>query len=179
MYPGEYTVVVESQYAKQIAQARHEISILPASLTLSRGQKGEVLIKNLSAHEIDLAGFTLQSDVGFVFPRFTIIKQGGTLTVPPARVRGQGITLLDTHRTIVASLEETVTTHTSQSAVPARTVSTQGSQATVATRNVATTTADQPSLIPNGVIRIGNDAEVASHSRVGSFLARLARVLGF
>ncbi len=179
MYPGEYTVVVESQYAKQIAQARHEISILPASLTLSRGQKGEVVIKNLSAHEIDLGGFTLQSDVGFVFPRFTIIKQGGTLTVPPARVRGQGITLLDTHRTIVASLEETVTTHTSQSAMLARIVSTQGSQATVATKNVVTTTADQPSLIPSGVIRIGNDAEVSSHSRVGSFLARLARVLGF
>jgi hypothetical protein len=178
-YPGEYTVVVESRYAKQIAQARHEISILPASLTLSRGQKGEVIIKNLSAHEIDLGGFTLQSETGFVFPKFTIIKQGGALTVPPARVVGQvtGVVLLDTHSTVVASVEKAPTTFIARSSSPARTVSTTSQTATVFTDITAATTI--PTLtVPSGVIRIGNDARVSEQSRVGSFFARLARMLG-
>ncbi len=179
-FAGEYTVVLESRYAKQLAQARHEISILPASLTLSRGQKGEVIIKNLSAHEIDLGGFTLLSDTRFVFPKFTIIKQGGALAVPPMRVAGQGtgIALLDTHGTVVASVETVSKASAPRLSSPARTVSTQGNQATVAATNIATTTTVSPSPVPSGVIRIGNDAAVPEQGKVGGFFARLARMLG-
>lgn len=179
-YPGEYTVVVEARYAKQIAQARHEITILPASLTLARGQKGELTIKNLSAHEIDLGGFTLQSETGFIFPKFTIIKQGGTLTVPSARVAGQEteIALLDTHHSVVASLPRSSPNHIARSSVPARVVSMQEDQKSATVAAVHDATAAETPLVPPGVIRIGNAAEAPEQSRIGNLLARLARMLG-
>ncbi len=177
-YPGEYTVVVEAQYGKQVAQARHEISVLPASLTLSRGQEGEIIIKNLSVYEIDLGGFTLQSDTSFVFPKFTIIKQGGTLTVPPTRVigNGTGIVLFDTHRSVIASVGKVPTAHVARLDSSARTVSTQGDQ--TATINAAAVTPTETPVVPNGVIRIGNNTEVSEQSRIGRFFHRLARMLG-
>jgi hypothetical protein len=103
-YPGEYIVVVDAEYAKQHAQARSEITVLPTSFTVTRGVGGEVVIKNLSSEEVDVGGFALQ-DTPFVFPKFTVIKAGGTLTVPPTRFFGtQPIALLDGAHASVAAI---------------------------------------------------------------------------
>ena len=85
LYPGEYTVVVEGVYSKQIAQTRHEITVLPVSFTLSRGTQGELLLSNHSSEEMDIGGFTLQGTTSFLFPKHTIIKAGGVLTIPATR----------------------------------------------------------------------------------------------
>ena len=105
-YPGEYVVVIHAAFGKQSAMARHEITVLPASFVLSYTTNGNLVITNTSSHEVDLGGFTLQSEKIFIFPRFTILKAGGKLVVGEERI-GKGspfVTLKDAAHTVVASL---------------------------------------------------------------------------
>lgn len=103
-YPGEYTVVVEGEFAKQYALARHELTVLPVSFTLGMTETGDVTIKNSAKYEVDLGGFMLSGVNVFTFPKYTILKSGGTLTIPKARIGGgQNIALYDTQRTLVTS----------------------------------------------------------------------------
>jgi hypothetical protein len=88
-YPGEYIVVVEGSFAKQKAQARHEITVLPVALSISRTGNGDVVLKNNSKQEVDLGGFTLQGVSTLVFPKLTLLKAGGTLTISAKRLNAQ------------------------------------------------------------------------------------------
>lgn len=88
-YPGEYIVVVEGSFAKQKAQVRHEVTVLPVALSISRTGNGDVVLKNNSKQEVDLGGFTLQGMNTFVFPKLTLLKAGGTLTISAKRISAQ------------------------------------------------------------------------------------------
>ena len=88
-YPGEYIVVAESAFAKQKTQARHEITVLPMTLSISRTENGDVVLKNNSKQEVDLGGFTLQGMSTLVFPKLTLLKAGGTLTISAKRITVQ------------------------------------------------------------------------------------------
>lgn len=103
-YPGEYVVIAHGVFAKQDATVRQEIKVLPVSFTLSRTSTGDILLENNAPHEVDLEGFTLRGVSSFTFPKFTIMKAGGTLTISKERVGGtQEVSLFDTQNTRVAT----------------------------------------------------------------------------
>ncbi|MFZ2253446.1 MAG: lamin tail domain-containing protein [Minisyncoccia bacterium] len=85
-YPGEYIVVAQAEFKKEKALARQEIIVHPVTLSVSRTENGDVVLKNNSKQEVDLGGFTLEGLGTFVFPKFTLLKAGGTLTISAKRI---------------------------------------------------------------------------------------------
>ncbi len=90
-HPGEYVVVVEAQYGDYQARARHNITILPSTLSLERNQAGDLLVHNNASYEIDLSDYRLRGSREEVFPPFTLIAPRATLTIPQERVGGTGL----------------------------------------------------------------------------------------
>jgi hypothetical protein len=93
-HPGNYVVVVEAEYKRQIQRTRHEIVVLPVSLTLTELEGGDFAIQNNSQTEIDLAGYRLIGNKTFTIPDYTIllprsqivIKRDKFLTAPTSRM---------------------------------------------------------------------------------------------
>lgn len=81
-HPGNYVIMVESYYAKRTVLARREIVVLPATLSLARAQNGDVQINNDAKYEIDISGFRVRGERGFIFPEHTIVLAGATVTLP-------------------------------------------------------------------------------------------------
>ena len=168
-YPGEYVVVLDAEYAKQVAQARHEITVLPVSFTLSRGSRGELLLTNHSSEEVDIGGFTLQGVSPFTFPKHTFIKAGAVLAISAERVgNGSAAVLFDVTKAPVASLESPRFVRASPTP---RTVPLVVSSHTEPTPPVAKL---QEPEIPTGVIRIGTDTtETKSGNVVTRFFQKI------
>jgi len=105
-YPGEYVVVTEAKFAKQIAQARQEVKVIQSSFTLTRDSNGDVVLTNKSTNEVDLHDFTLKGLTSFSFPRMSILKAGGSITIPKEKLgtRTSSLSFYDTQNTSVATL---------------------------------------------------------------------------
>lgn len=105
-YPGDYVVIVESTFAKQSAMTRHEITVLPVSISLTRSDVGDVVLKNNSKNEVDLGGYTIHGTASFIFPKFSILKPNATLIIAANRVQAlanTSVTLRDALDTLLAS----------------------------------------------------------------------------
>ena len=72
-HPGNYVVVVEAAYKRQIQRTRHQIVVLPVSLTITELDDGDFAIQNNSQTEIDLGGYRLVGDKTFTIPDYTIL----------------------------------------------------------------------------------------------------------
>lgn len=72
-HPGNYVVVVEGSYKRQVQRARHEVVVLPVSLSLTKLDTGDIAIQNTSQIEIDLTKYRLVGDREFVIPDYTIV----------------------------------------------------------------------------------------------------------
>lgn len=72
-HPGNYVVVVEAKYKRQIQRTRHIIVVLPIALTLTELEGGDFAIQNNSQTEIDLAGYRLVGNKTFTIPDYTIL----------------------------------------------------------------------------------------------------------
>jgi len=72
-HPGNYVVVIEAEYKRQIQRTRHEIVVLPVSIALSQLDDGDFAIQNNSQTEIDLGGYRLVGDKTFTIPDYTIL----------------------------------------------------------------------------------------------------------
>jgi hypothetical protein len=104
-YPGEYIVVAEASFAKQRAVARQEIRVLPVSFSLEKTPQGDFRLQNTAPYEVDLSGFTLRGNNSFVFPKNTILKAKGSLTVPKSRTgESSHVSLIDGGKMQIASL---------------------------------------------------------------------------
>lgn len=107
-YPGNYVVVVEAAYARHKALARHEVVVLPVTLTIARNDQGDVLLHNTAKYEVDLSGYRLVGEEEVMVPPHTILVPNGTLIVPRALLeRGteKMITLYDSkNRPVVDAL---------------------------------------------------------------------------
>lgn len=105
-YPGEYVVVLEGNYGRYEASVRHMVTVLPATLSLSRSTEGDIHIHNDAKYEIDLSGYVLRADEELILPKHTILRSGATLTVDAARIE-QGtekmVALYDPLRILIAS----------------------------------------------------------------------------
>ncbi len=85
-YPGTYVVTVYGGYKRQEQVARHEITILPVSVSLTTSRDGAVQLNNESPYEIDISGYSLDGGIKFVFPPRTVLLPNQTITIPAVKV---------------------------------------------------------------------------------------------
>lgn len=105
-YPGEYIVIVEATFAKRTVLMRHEITVLPLTVTLSRNEKGDIVLHNNAKYEVDISGYHLQGTQNFIFPKNSVLKSSGTLTIAAHRIGATPattVTIRDGLETLLAS----------------------------------------------------------------------------
>lgn len=85
-YPGEYVLVVEATYIDHVAYARHNVTILPRTLSIERDDQGNIFVHNNASYETDVSGYKLVGQESVVFPAMTFIAPRATLRVPAAEV---------------------------------------------------------------------------------------------
>ena len=172
-YPGEYIVVSEAAFAKQKAQARHTITILPTSFTLTTTDKGDVVLSNKASHEVNLEGFTIRGTRTFTFPRLSILRAGGSITIPKDKIGSTPtVALYDTQKTLVAATQPVV-----NPSVPRITYTTQPASVKPAAETKSESTEEfgkETALKGPQVITIGN----AEKDSDPGFFARVFQKIG-
>ena len=109
-HPGTYVVVVEAQYTKYVARARHTITILPTTVSLIKNEDGDILIQNSAQYEVDLSGFTLTGNKSVIFPEYTFLAPKATMIVSAKKVSDYNaaiVMLYDRAKEAVASTLDT------------------------------------------------------------------------
>lgn len=81
-YPGTYVVTAYGSFKRQEQAARHEITILPVTISLTRNKQGDVQINNDSPYEIDISNYTIAAGKTFVFPARSVMLPMQTVTLP-------------------------------------------------------------------------------------------------
>lgn len=106
-YPGTYVVTVRAVYAKHDVTERREITILPATFSITRNEYGDVQLHNDAPYDIDVSGYTVVGTNKVVLPARSIMAALGTLTIASKRLEtirfGSQISLYDTASKLVAS----------------------------------------------------------------------------
>ncbi len=111
-YPGTYVVIVESYYLKEERVSRHEIEVLPVTISISSDVSGAVTITNNGKEEINLHGMTVGGRGEFIFPKHSILMPGKSITVTPtdsSKSDNHLAVLRDSAGAIVASEKSTFT----------------------------------------------------------------------
>lgn len=102
-YPGTYVVTLHSSFKRQEQISRHEITILPVAMSLTRSPMGDIQINNDSPYEIDISGYAVQGKQSFVFPNYSVLLPNQTVTVPAHKVGGVQHWIKDTMGDIVTA----------------------------------------------------------------------------
>ena len=106
-YPGVYVVMVEGEYKRHRAIARHEILVLPVMFSLTKSATGDLHITNEATYEVDLSGYSLRGEHTIVFPAHTVLLPESTITVPRENYGGSETAwLMDQKYKVVASLPQ-------------------------------------------------------------------------
>ena len=108
-YPGTYVVTLYTSYKNQKQLTRHEITILPVAMTLTRNHFGDVQINNDSPYEIDISGYALEGKKSFMFPDYSVLLPNQTITIPTHKVGGTQQWIKDTVGNIVTAGFSTIT----------------------------------------------------------------------
>ncbi len=103
LYPGTYVVTLYSAYATQKQLTRHEITILPVAMTLTRSRSGDIQVNNDSPYEIDISGYAVEGKKSFVFPNYSVLLPNQTITLPTHKVGGTQAWIKDTLGEIVTA----------------------------------------------------------------------------
>ena len=166
-YPGTYVVTLHSSFKRQEQLSRHEITILPVAMSLTRSPMGDIQINNDSPYEIDISGYAVQGKQSFVFPNYSVLLPNQTVTVPAHKVGGVQHWIKDTMGDIVTAGYSAVTntvqgakkespkvanismplSSASLQAPPPTIPSSQFGFATTTTSSAATTTTIEPATI--------------------------------
>ncbi len=80
-FPGTYVVTVYGGYKRQEQVARHEITILPVTLSLTVSPQGNLQIHNESPYEIDISDYSVDGGKRFIFPKRSIMLPNQTITL--------------------------------------------------------------------------------------------------
>ena len=138
-YPGKYVVTVKAEYKKNVQVARHEITILPVSFSLSRTSEGALKINNDAKYDVDISGYTLRGSKDVVFPPRTIMASLSTITLALGRVAAfeqEMIGLYNTKNQLVAASLPAVGFANTQSVVSREVVSVPKSSALTSVESV-------------------------------------------
>lgn len=106
-YPGNYVITVFGGYKRQEQVARHEVTILPVTASLTMNAAGDVQVNNDSPYEIDVSGYRVKGETTFTFPPRSIMLPHQTITIPKAQVTKASdvlVALYDAESALVASL---------------------------------------------------------------------------
>lgn len=106
-YPGTYLVTIYAGFKRQEQVARHEITILPVTTSLTMNQAGDIQINNDSPYEINISGYQLVADKEFVFPDYSILLPKQTVTIPSRKLgstKQRLVAFYDTEAALVASV---------------------------------------------------------------------------
>lgn len=119
-YPGTYVVTVYGGYKRQEQVARHEITILPVTVSLTKNDNGDVQINNDSPYEIDISGYKIQTVDKFVFPARSIILPNQTITIPKKKLGNNTslVTLFDNQNSLVTTTIKSVKNDFVQEVLP-------------------------------------------------------------
>ncbi len=85
-YPGTYVVTVYGGYKRQEQVARHEITILPVSISLTSSDSGDLQVNNDSPYEIDISGYSVNGGKKFMFPARSVLLPNQTVTLPADKI---------------------------------------------------------------------------------------------
>ncbi len=105
VFPGTYVVTVVGEYKRQKQVARHEITILPVAISLTKNSAGDVQVNNDSPYEIDISHYLVRGETDFVFPAYSILLPNQTVTLPKGFVSTSFepmIAVYDTEKKFVA-----------------------------------------------------------------------------
>ncbi len=84
-HPGNYVVVASAERAEHEAVVRTEIVILPVEISLSRNERGDVLVHNDAKYEIDVSGMQISDGTTtFALPPNTYILPNAALALSAA-----------------------------------------------------------------------------------------------
>jgi Lamin Tail Domain/PKD domain len=102
-FPGTYIVTVYGAFKRQEQLARHEITILPVAVSVTRSSAGDVQINNDSPYEIDVSGYEVKGETSWRFPDYSIILPNQTVTLKRAKIGGGTVRVFDAQGVIVAT----------------------------------------------------------------------------
>jgi hypothetical protein len=109
-YPGTYVVTVHGHYKRQTYVGRHEITVLPVTVSLTRNSDGDLQIHNDSPYEIDLSNYQVAGTRSLTLPANTILLANQTITIPGYRIGGS-VTMHDDMSKVLASEVSTNARH--------------------------------------------------------------------
>lgn len=105
-HPGTYVVTVSAAYARYEQVARHEVTVLPITLSLSRASDTDLRLHNDSPYEVDISGYTITGTNTITIPPRTFLLPRSTIVLPHDRLEAAvpGLVVVrDTAGTIVTS----------------------------------------------------------------------------
>ena len=110
-YPGKYVVTVYGSYMRQEQVARHEITILPVALSVTKSSTGDVQINNDSPYELDISGYQLEGNKLFTFPAYSVLLPNQTVTISQNRLGGSYARVKDTTGAVVSTRISALESH--------------------------------------------------------------------
>lgn len=102
-YPGKYVVTAYGLYKRQEQVTRHEITVLPVTLSLTRSEKGEIQMSNDSPYEIDISNYRVTGSKAFTFPEYSILLPNQTITLSKEQVGSGFVVVRDAASSVVVS----------------------------------------------------------------------------
>ncbi len=85
-FPGTYVVTVYGGYKRQEQVARHEITILPVTMSLTTSSAGDLQLHNESPYEIDISNYTVDGGKKFTFPARSVLLPNQTITLASEKI---------------------------------------------------------------------------------------------
>jgi hypothetical protein len=113
-YPGTYVVTANAVYGRHDVVVRHEVTVLPVTVTLSRSVNGDIQLHNNAQYDIDVSGYILKGTAAVRLPAHSIMLPRSTMTIARSRLEtgdpeSSHIALFDDTTTLVASTMPTAT----------------------------------------------------------------------
>ncbi len=114
-YPGTYAVVAYASYGRQKQLHRHDITILPVDISVTKSERGDVQISNDSPYEIDVSEYTVFAGKTFTFPKFSLLLPNQTVTLPKKLVGDKAVSVRDATGSFVPTTVANVSSRTNES----------------------------------------------------------------
>ena len=97
-HPGRYVAVLTANKMREKVIARHEITVLPVTLAITRNRAGEVQLSNTAQYEIDVSNYRISAaDATIVLPPHTYLLSNQTITIPDTTLHLWGDTIVTVH----------------------------------------------------------------------------------
>lgn len=102
-HPGQYVIMLAATGRDDTVYARHEITVLPVTLAITRNRSGEVQLSNTAPYEVDLSEYTVRAgDAELTLPAHTIVLPNSTITLMQLGADDASVVVRDALGVVVA-----------------------------------------------------------------------------